>query len=146
MQCLVNGEVQALRHYGQCWYDIEPNPRMKSLQVSYLKQSAIWAALQASLSKSAFAGFVARFLWRWQRHHAGLKEYRRQQTHQAGTRARITRDVSMFTAGYSLARDVLGQEKALAGNSLRMFAETGRMEMRWLWPSPESYRGCGSAS
>ena len=50
---VVNGEVQALRHYGQCWYDIEPHPRMKSLQVSYLKQSAIWAALQASLSKSA---------------------------------------------------------------------------------------------
>ncbi|MGP9553663.1 saccharopine dehydrogenase NADP-binding domain-containing protein [Halomonas sp. AOP42-C2-23] len=133
---VVNGEVQALRHYGQCWYDIEPHPRMKSLQVSYLKQSAIWAALQASLSKSAFAGFVARFLWRWQRHHAGLKEYRRQYLDQAGTWARITRDVSMFTAGYSLARDVLGQEKALAGYR-RMFAETGRMEMRWLWPSPE---------
>ncbi|MDF5883460.1 hypothetical protein P4M26_22435 [Pseudomonas aeruginosa] len=41
----------------------------------------------------------------------------------------------MFTSGYSRVRDMLGQTLALQLYG-QMFLETGRMEMRWLWPDP----------
>lgn len=48
----------------------------------------------------------------------------------------LTRDISMFTAGYSSARDVLGQAQAFPLYR-QMFLDTGAMEMNWLWPSAE---------
>jgi hypothetical protein len=49
----------------------------------------------------------------------------------------------MFTSGYSCAREVLGQEEALKLYQ-RMFLETGKMEMRWLWPAPETFAAFSS--
>ncbi len=49
----------------------------------------------------------------------------------------ITKDISMFTSGYSCARELLGQEVAYT-QYRRMFLDTGKMEMRWLWPKPRN--------
>ncbi|GGJ87002.1 saccharopine dehydrogenase NADP-binding domain-containing protein [Pseudomonas matsuisoli] len=133
---VVTGEAASLRHFGCCWYDCEPHPRMVALQKTYLTDSVIWARLRAALPGVRFAGFVARFLRRWRQHHRALASYRRRYPDQAASWSRITRDVSMFTSGYSLARDVLGQAEAFALYR-QMFLDTGRMEMRWLWPAPE---------
>lgn len=123
-------------HYAQCWYDIALHPRMSALQTRYLTESALWRQLKASLSPLGLARFVARVMLHWRRHYIALAPMRKRHATQAGHWARITRDISMFTAGYSQARALLGQEQAFTLYR-RMFLDTGRMEMRWLWPMPE---------
>ena len=46
----------------------------------------------------------------------------------------------MFTSGYRSARDALGPAQAFQ-QYRQMFLDTGKMEMRWLWPNPEAFYG-----
>ncbi|MEG2029863.1 MAG: hypothetical protein RR376_04340 [Janthinobacterium sp.] len=132
----VDGGAASLAHYGACWYDIVVHPRMTALQTRYLTDSAIWGLLRSQVRGLAFAGFVCRVMLRWRAHYAALAPLRAAHADHAAQWARITRDISMFTSGYSRARELLGQNEAFALYR-RMFLETGRMEMRWLWPVPE---------
>jgi len=128
-------DVSVLRHYRCNWYTAAPtHPKMVSAQKRFLLQSEIWSALRKQKKGAAFLAFIAGTLWRWHRHYKQLEAFRRQaQAPLASKWSAITRDISMFTSGYSRARDILGQEQALRLYA-KMFLETGRMEMRWLWP------------
>ncbi|AQR65654.1 hypothetical protein BXU06_11780 [Aquaspirillum sp. LM1] len=128
------GEVGLLPHFGQNWYSVPvQHPRMMPLQKTFLLDSALWRALKSRLGALGLARFVVRFMWRWKRHHRQLAEVRERGP---AIYTPLTRDISMFTAGYSSARDVLGQAQALPLYR-QMFLDTGAMEMNWLWPSAE---------
>ncbi|WP_033727782.1 saccharopine dehydrogenase NADP-binding domain-containing protein [Pseudomonas cremoricolorata] len=133
---VVSGSSHELPHFGQCWYDAAMHPRMPALQTTYLTDSAVWARLREKKPGLAMGGFVASFLWRWREHHRRLASFRSRHPTYAAEWAKITRDISMFTAGYSRVRDLLGQQQAYALYR-EMFLATGKMEMRWLWPVPE---------
>lgn len=133
---VVSGSSRDLPHFGQCWYDAVMHPRMAALQTTYLTDSAVWARLRETQRGVRLGSFVVSFLWRWRDHHRRLAGFRSQHGAQAAEWARITRDMSMFTAGYSRVRDLLGQHEAFALYR-EMFLATGKMEMRWLWPVPE---------
>jgi hypothetical protein len=128
--------AQGLPHYGQCWYDASAHPRMSALQTQYLTRSAVWARLRQHCHGSALGWFVTSFMWRWLRHYRRLADLRSLHGTQAQEWKKITRDISMFTAGYSRVRDLFGQQTAYTLYR-EMFLATGRMEMRWLWPMPE---------
>ena len=125
-----------LPHYGECWYDASAHPRMAALQTRYLTRSEVWARLRQRCRGPAFGGFVARFMWRWRQHYRQLADFRAAHPGHAGQWLKITRDISMFTAGYSRVCDLFGQQEALRMYR-DMFLATGRMEMRWLWPMPD---------
>lgn len=44
----------------------------------------------------------------------------------------------MFTSGYSLLRETIGQQLAYS-HYRKMFLETGDMEMQWLWPQATAF-------
>lgn len=128
--------AQALPHYSQCWYDASAHPRMQALQTRYLTRSAVWAELRKRCRGPAFIRFVAGFMWRWRQHYRQLNDMRVANTAHAIEWKKITRDISMFTAGYSRVRDLFGERRAYQLYR-EMFLATGCMEMRWLWPMPE---------
>lgn len=133
-------EVNKLRNYALNWYSFtHPHPKMEALQKRSLTGSDIWENLKKKQSHLAFAKFVARTLLRWKRHHKSLAAYRSgKNIDDTAKWQAITKDMSMFTSGYSEARDILGQ--TLAYELYRqMFLDTGKMEMRWLWPKPDTF-------
>lgn len=136
-QAFSGNDVASLRHCGANWYTAAPaHPKMVPLQKRYLLESDIWAALRRRCKGPALLGFIVSFLRRWHRHYRAFADLRAgAQGPLAHKWQAVTRDISMFTAGYSRARDLLGQDEALRLYG-RMFLETGRMEMRWLWPDP----------
>lgn len=128
-------QADSLRHFGQNWYTVAAqHPRMMALQKRFLLDSSMWRELREALGAFGVYRFVIRFMWRWKRHHARLAAWR----NGPAIYAPLTRDLSMFTAGYSCARDVLGQARAYPLYR-RMFLDTGAMEMHWLWPAPELF-------
>lgn len=137
-----DGFAHSLRHYGCNWYTAPAHPKMVPLQKRFLLESDVWKALRERHSGFGLAGFVVSTMLRWRRHYRLLGKFRagRQGPLEAKW-ALITRDISMFTSGYSRAGDVLG--KAVAQELYgRMFLETGRMEMRWLWPDASVFAAC----
>lgn len=136
-QAFSGSDVAGLCHYGANWYTAVPvHPKMVPLQKRYLLASEVWAALRQRCKGPALLGFIVSFLRRWRRHYQAFADLRSgAQGPLAHKWQAVTRDISMFTAGYSRARDLLGQDEALRLYG-RMFLETGRMEMRWLWPDP----------
>jgi hypothetical protein len=133
---VVTGSARDLPHFGQCWYDALMHPRMAKLQARYGTDSAVWARLRENKRGLALGAFVVSFLWRWRRHFRALDILRNQHSHHSAEWVRITRDISMFTSGYSRVRDLLGMQEAFALYR-EMFLATGKMEMRWLWPVAE---------
>lgn len=131
--------IQQLRNYGENWYSISnPHPKMKQLQKRFLIESDIWSSLKQQ-SILAFGRFVIKTLFRWKNHNKQLSRFHnREQPESAKKWQAITKDISMFTSGYSCARELLGKELAYE-QYRRMFLDTGKMEMRWLWPKPESF-------
>ncbi len=136
----VCGQVHRLSNYGANWYTRgKQHPRLIPLQKQFLLESDIWKALRTQQSPLAFARFIIRTMMRWRRHNKQFNAY--QNRHSASLRQiwkRVTQDISMFTSGYSCARDVLGQDTA-APLYRQMFLETGKMEMRNLWPEPQLF-------
>ncbi|MGF1835871.1 hypothetical protein [Photobacterium sanguinicancri] len=136
----VCGQVHRLSNYGANWYTREKqHPRMIALQKQFLLESGIWKALRTQQSPLAFSRFVIRTLIRWRWHNKQFNAY--QNRHSASLRQiwkRVTQDISMFTSGYSCARDVLGQDAATPLYR-QMFLATGKMEMRNLWPEPQLF-------
>ncbi len=128
------GEVEQLPHFGQNWYSVPAqHPRMMPLQKTFLLNSTLWHTLKSQLGALRLARFIACFMWRWKRHYRQLADVRGRGP---AIYTPLTRDISMFTAGYSSARDVLGQAQAFPLYR-QMFLDTGAMEMNWLWPSAE---------
>ncbi len=132
--------VEQLRNYGKNWYNFDKaHPKMALLQKRFLLNSGIWSSLKQSLSPLKFLNFVFTTMSRWRSHNKQLVAYR--QSHDLVKHAcwkAITKDISMFTSGYSRARDILGAEKSFEQYRV-MFLDTGKMEMRWLWPKPEIF-------
>lgn len=134
VQAVSGDEVGQLRHYGCNWYTAPPHPKMVPLQKRFLLESAVWAGLRQRCRGTGFMAFVVSTLRRWRRHYKMLADFRRRDNGPLAEKWKlVTRDISMFTSGYSRACDVLGRGEALRLYG-RMFLETGRMEMRWLWP------------
>lgn len=133
-------EVEKLRNFGKNWYTYDiPHPKIEDLQKQFLFDSDIWKALKQALNKVQFTQFVIRVLFRWKAHNKKLENYRKKCPAEFTEQwQRITKDMSMFTSGYSAAREILGQDKAFELYR-RMFLDTGKMEMRWLWPAPETF-------
>ncbi|MBQ1782616.1 MAG: saccharopine dehydrogenase NADP-binding domain-containing protein [Gammaproteobacteria bacterium] len=132
-----SSDVRALRHYHCNWYTASPkHPKMVPLQKRFLLQSEVWKALRRRRNGLPFLGFILLTMRRWRQHYKALAAFRSAATGpDANWWPVITRDISMFTSGYSRVRDLLGQTQALQLYG-QMFLETGRMEMRWLWPDP----------
>lgn len=133
----VCGDVTQLSNYSRNWYTADcHHPKMVPLQKQFLMNSAVWKALKKAHSTLGFIGFVIKFMNRWKAHNKRLTAaWQQDDKYLAEQWKHVTRDISMFTSGYSAARDVLGQEAAYKLYR-QMFLETGRMEMRWLWPEP----------
>ncbi len=133
-------KVSKLRNYGENWYSFEcAHPKMAALQQRFLFDSDIWKSLKQKLHFLSFTSFVITTMFRWKSHNKRLAAYREKDGELTMTRWRaITKDMSMFTSGYSRAREILGKEVAFK-QYRKMFLETGRMEMRWLWPKPEVF-------
>ncbi|HCE9578823.1 TPA: hypothetical protein NID32_005105 [Pseudomonas aeruginosa] len=132
-----SSDVRALRHFRCNWYTASPkHPKMVPLQKRFLLESKVWKTLRSRRKGLSFLGFVLFTMRRWRQHFKALKPFRSEAVGPcAGWWPDITRDISMFTSGYSRVRDMLGQTLALQLYG-QMFLETGRMEMRWLWPDP----------
>lgn len=132
----VGDSVRTLRHYQQSWYTaaVPLPPALGRLQWSCLRQSELWTTLRGELGVAGFAALLPRIARRWFGLHRRTAPYRRRQP----PWPTIARDFSLFAAGYGEIRQVLGQERALALYR-RMFLDSGRMEMRWLWPDPELF-------
>ncbi|AFJ01573.1 saccharopine dehydrogenase-like oxidoreductase [Methylophaga frappieri] len=133
-------DIASLRNFGKNWYSFDkPHPKMAQLQKQFLLTSDIWQSLKQKQNSLGFTKFVIKTLLRWKKHNQLLAPYRenRESTNNSRWQA-ITKDVSMFTSGYSCAREVLGDKTAFS-QYRKMFLETGKMEMRWLWPKPESF-------
>ncbi|WP_179404977.1 hypothetical protein [Burkholderia guangdongensis] len=130
-------DVSALRHYRCNWYTAAPtHPKMAPLQKRFLLRSDVWKAVRSRRKGVAFLGFVVLAMRRWRQHYKALEPFRvRAEGPFAARWPAITRDISLFTSGYARVRDMLGQADALRLYG-KMFLETGRMEMRWLWPDP----------
>lgn len=132
--------VENMKHYSQNWYTaLKQHPRMIPLQKDFLLQSEIWKALKSTLSPLSFAGFIGKTLVRWRAHQKQLSDFSSETPlPQKEIWEKAVKDISMFTSGYSCARDVLGQETAFLLYR-KMFLETGKMEMRWLWPDSQLF-------
>ncbi|MEZ8026212.1 hypothetical protein [Enterovibrio norvegicus] len=132
--------VEDMKHYYQNWYTApKQHPRMIPLQKEFLLQSEIWKALKSRLSPLSFAGFIGKTLFRWRAHQKQLSDFSSETPlPQKEIWDKAVKDISMFTSGYSCARDVLGQETAFLLYR-KMFLETGKMEMRWLWPDTQLF-------
>jgi hypothetical protein len=133
-------DYQKLRNYGKNWYTVKnTHPRMAGLQKRFLFESTIWASLKNQQSWFKFSKFVVKTMIGWKNHNKQLASYRLSNKDYGQPEwIAITKDMSMFTSGYSCAREVLGEDVAYKSYK-SMFLETGKMEMRWLWPKPESF-------
>jgi hypothetical protein len=132
--------VPELRNYSKNWYSVEkPHPKMAGLQQRFLFESEIWASLKENLTTFQLTKFVIKTLYTWKKDN---KDFQKYTNHSNALKAerwkKITKDMSMFTSGYGCAKVVLGAEKAEVLYR-KMFLETGKMEMRWLWPKPETF-------
>nr|WIV69385.1 oxidoreductase [Pseudoalteromonas flavipulchra] len=136
----VSSDINSLRNLGLNWYTVtKQHPKMAKRQQEYLYKSEIWRALKEATSRYSFAKFVISTLLAWRRDNKGLQHWRdRHQGEYTEIWKSITKDMSMFSSGYGNARKLLGQDKAYRLYR-DMFLETGKMEMRWLWPNPESF-------
>lgn len=136
----VSSDINSLRNLGLNWYTVtKQHPKMAKRQQEYLYKSQIWHALKAATNTFSFTRFVISTLLAWQRDGKRLQHWRDKHPGEySEIWQSITRDMSMFTSGYANARKVLGKEQAYRLYR-EMFLETGKMEMRWLWPNPESF-------
>ncbi len=133
-------EIRFLRNYRKNWYTASPaHPKMAALQKQFLLSSDIWRALTLRHQGMKIVGFVAKVMWRWKKDYQQLHDFRQQAATHPAIWQRITKDISMFTSGYRSARDTLGPSQAFQ-QYRQMFLDTGKMEMRWLWPNPEAFR------
>lgn len=128
--------VRTLRHHHKSWYSaaVPLPPALGRLQRSCLRRSELWTTLRGELGVAGFAALLPRIARRWFGFHRRTASYRRRQP----PWPTIARDFSLFAAGYREIRQVLGQARALTLYR-RMFLDSGRMEMRWLWPDPELF-------
>lgn len=132
-------DISSLRNYQKNWYSVSPShPKMAALQKQFLLSSDIWRALKQRHKGLKMAAFVGKVLWRWKKDYRQLENFRLQAGDHSEIWQHITKDISMFTSGYGSARDALGQAQAFA-QYRQMFLDTGKMEMRWLWPNPEAF-------
>ncbi|MFB1479870.1 hypothetical protein [Corallococcus sp. RDP092CA] len=123
--------IHSAPNHGQCWYSV-PKPRwMGKAQLRCLKESRLYQAL-AGHSKLLL---VHRILWRWRQHGREARPLR--EAGPASLRP-LLREFTLFSAGYTELRELLGHERAHALYS-EMFLATGEMEMDWLWPSAETF-------
>lgn len=136
----VSPDLKSLRNLGLNWYTVtKQHPKMAKRQQECLYNSEIWRALKEASNIFSFTAFVISTLLTWRRDNKVLQHWRdKHQNKYNKTWQLITKDMSMFTSGYSNARKVLGKDKAYQLYR-QMFLETGKMEMRWLWPNPESF-------
>lgn len=132
----IGDSVRTLRHYRCSWYSAAvPLPSaVGRLQRSYLRQSELWATLRGELGAARFAALLLRIARRWFGYRGHTAPYRRRQP----PWPTIVRDFSLFAAGYGEIRQALGLERALTLYR-HVFLDSGRMEMRWLWPDPELF-------
>ncbi|KZN33813.1 hypothetical protein [Pseudoalteromonas luteoviolacea] len=136
----VSSDINSLRNLGLNWYTVtKQHPKMAKRQQEYLYKSEIWRALKEATSTFSFTKFVISTLLAWSKDGKRLQHWRdKHQDENSEIWQSITKDMSMFTSGYGNARKVLGKDKAYQLYR-EMFLETGKMEMRWLWPNPESF-------
>ena len=135
--CLpIDDSVRTLRHYHRSWYSaaVPLPPAVGRLQRTYLRQSELWTTLRVELGAASFTALLLRVVLRWFGYHGRTAPYRRRQP----PWPIIVRDFTLFAAGYGEIRQALGPERALTLYR-RMFLDSGRMEMRWLWPDPELF-------
>ncbi|MDP5213375.1 hypothetical protein ORJ66_10015 [Pseudoalteromonas tunicata] len=138
-----NNQLSSQRNLGLNWYTvIKQHPKMVKRQQQYLYNSEIWKKIKNSTNTFSFCKFVISTMLAWRRDYKKLAYWREKYSSSKNTKywQAITRDISMFTSGYGNAKKLLGKEKACELYS-KMFLETGKMEMRWLWPNPESFTG-----
>ncbi|MCG9760986.1 MULTISPECIES: hypothetical protein [Pseudoalteromonas] len=136
----VSSDINSLRNLGLNWYTVtKQHPKMAKRQQEYLYKSEIWRELKGATNRYSFTKFVITTLLAWRRDNKSLQHWRdRHQREYTEIWKSITKDMSMFSSGYDNARKLLGQDKAYRLYR-DMFLETGKMEMRWLWPNPESF-------
>ncbi|MCF2857725.1 hypothetical protein L1286_09600 [Pseudoalteromonas sp. SMS1] len=136
----VSSDINSLRNLGLNWYTVtKQHPKMAKRQQEYLYKSEIWRALKDATNTFSFTKFVVSTLLAWRRDGKCLQDWRdKHRGEYSKVWQSITKDMSMFTSGYSNARKLLGKNKAYQLYR-EMFLETGKMEMRWLWPNPESF-------
>jgi O-methyltransferase involved in polyketide biosynthesis len=115
------------RHRGECWYTARKPAWMAREQLRCLTRSPLYESL-AGHSKLAL---VCRIAWRWRRYQRELRSLAA--VRPPGWLA-IMKDFTMFAAGYTELRKLLGRERACELYS-EMFLTTGEMEMGWLWPA-----------
>ncbi len=128
-------EPNKLRNFGKNWYTALQHPRMQSVQTQYLWDAKVWSSLKQNLSKLGLAKFITKMMFRWKNHEKQItKEFG---NNNIVSRAKLIKDMAMFTSGYSMFRELVGQDKAFS-EYREMFLETGGMEMHWLWPRPEN--------
>jgi len=129
-----DGTAQSIRNYGRCWYSATPiPPKIKTYQQACLRRSELWKEVCVRTSWPARIALMMRM----RRRHNQLRRLAAQQDlglrGDTAVNAEIIKDFSLFAAGFSEARDLLGDE------ALRlyadMFLESSAMEMAWLWPS-----------
>ncbi|RZQ51492.1 saccharopine dehydrogenase [Pseudoalteromonas phenolica] len=138
-----NNKLCNQRNLGLNWYTVtKQHPKMAKRQQQYLYDSEIWKAIRNNTNAFSFCKFVVSTMLAWRRDYKKLTLWRQKHSNSESAKnwQAITRDISMFTSGYSNARKLLGKENASKLYS-KMFLETGKMEMRWLWPNPESFVG-----
>jgi hypothetical protein len=132
----LDDSVRTLHHYHHSWYSaaVPLPPAIGRLQRAYLRQSELWTTLRGELGIARFIALLPRIVRRWFGYQDLTASYRRRQP----PWPTIVRDFTLFAAGYSEIRQALGLERALTLYR-RMFLDSGRMEMRWLWPDPELF-------
>lgn len=132
----IGDSVRTLRHYHHSWYSaaVPLPPSIGRLQRSYLRQSELWTTLRGKLGVARFTALLPSIARRWFGYQRRTTPYR----HRQPPWPTILRDFTLFAAGYGEIRQALGLEPALKLYR-RMFLDSGRMEMRWLWPDPELF-------
>lgn len=129
-------DTSRLRHYGENWYTALGHPRMPKVQTQYLWDSLVWKTLRGKMGRFRLSVFVMKMMTRWKKHRKIID--RKFGIPGNAVRAKIVKDLSMFTSGYSLFRETAGLQRAFA-EYREMFLRTGGMEMHWLWPRPEIF-------
>lgn len=127
-------DVGSLRHYGKNWYGVRIHPRMKDVQADILFGSGLWAEIRKVRSGPGLMLFVLKMMMRRMRNIRTLRSIGKKDS----VHAALVKDMSMFAAGYSVVREIFGQEKAYELYR-EMFLTAGNAEMCWFLPRPETF-------
>jgi len=139
-----DGTVASLRNYGHYWYNVgKIPPKIKWFQRQCLMRSRLWKEVCDRTSWYMRIMLMARIRRKQKIFQRRVAQHFFELHGGTSVSAEIVKDFSLFAAGYSEARNLLG-DAALPLYS-DMFLESSAMEMAWLWPSPYIFAAADNA-